>query len=172
MLSNRVSTLSLTIRRWNAPWWTPPSSRFTATGTGTKGGQKARPSVIDSRLISTGLSTGEASQGGRQAKLAVEAIASQAIAEGSLVKGGPTFSIARSSHSRRAWVPRYGAAIGENTPRYGAVLRVDWQDPAVSETGGHDQRLVIMELGEAGLVIGGRNANPAQGGEKAGSTCY
>lgn len=48
----------------------------------------------------------------------------------------------------------FGAVIGENTPRYGAVLRMDWQDPAVSETGGHDQRLVIMELGEAGLGIG------------------
>jgi hypothetical protein len=48
----------------------------------------------------------------------------------------------------------FGAAIGENTPRYGAVLRMDWQDPAVSETGGHDQRLVIMELGEAGLGVG------------------
>jgi hypothetical protein len=44
--------------------------------------------------------------------------------------------------------------IGENTKRYGAVLRMDWQDPAVSETGGDDQRLVIMELGEAGLGIG------------------
>ncbi len=109
----------------------------------------------------------------------------------------------------------FGAAIGENTPRYGAVLRMDRQDPAVSETGGHDQRLVIMELGEAGLGIGvdkglpidppnpfqrGHlegvsraakaktfgfelashhfpqelvgNANPAQGGKKAGSTCY
>ena len=59
------------------------------------------------------------------------------------------FSIARSSHSRRAWVPRYLVPR-----RYGAVLRMDWQDPAVSETGGHDQRLVILELSEAGLGIG------------------
>jgi hypothetical protein len=49
----------------------------------------------------------------------------------------------------------FGAAIGENMPRYGAVVREEGQDPAVSEIGGHDQRLAIMELGKAGLGIGG-----------------
>ncbi len=46
----------------------------------------------------------------------------------------------------------FGAAISENTPRYGAVLRVEGEDPAVSEIGGH-RRLAIMEFGEAGLGI-------------------
>jgi hypothetical protein len=41
----------------------------------------------------------------------------------------------------------FGAAIGGNTPRYGAVFRVEGQDPAVSEIGGHDRRLAIIELG-------------------------
>jgi hypothetical protein len=48
----------------------------------------------------------------------------------------------------------FGAAIGENTPRYGAALHLEGQDPAVSEIGRHDRRLAIMELGEAGLGIG------------------
>jgi hypothetical protein len=47
----------------------------------------------------------------------------------------------------------FGAAIGGNTPRYGAVFRVEGQDPAVSEIGGHDRRLAIMELGQAGPGI-------------------
>jgi hypothetical protein len=47
----------------------------------------------------------------------------------------------------------FGAAISENTPRYGAVRRVEGEDPAVSEIGGHDRRLAIMEFGEAGLGI-------------------
>lgn len=47
---------------------------------------------------------------------------------------------------------------------------MDWQDPAVSETGGHDQRLVIMELGEAGLGIGvdkGLPIDPANSFQRA-----
>jgi hypothetical protein len=58
----------------------------------------------------------------------------------------------------------FGAAIGENTPRYGAVRRVEGEDPAVSEIGGHDRRLAIMEFGEAGLGVDERlpidRANP------------
>jgi hypothetical protein len=47
-----------------------------------------------------------------------------------------------------------GAAIGEHTPRYGAVLQVEGQYPAVSEIGLDDRRIAITELGEAGLGIG------------------
>ena len=54
----------------------------------------------------------------------------------------------------------FGAAIGENTLRYGAVLRVEGQDPAVSENGGHDRRPAIIELGEAGLGIGVDESSP------------
>jgi hypothetical protein len=42
----------------------------------------------------------------------------------------------------------FGAAIGETALRSGASLRVEGQDPAVSETGGNDRRLATMELGE------------------------
>jgi len=54
----------------------------------------------------------------------------------------------------------FGAAIGENTLRYDAVLRVEGQDPAVSENGGHHRRLAIIELGEAGLGIGVDESSP------------
>jgi hypothetical protein len=64
----------------------------------------------------------------------------------------------------------FGAAFGENTPRYGAVLRVERQDPAVSEIGGHDRHLAIMELGEEGLGMGvdrGLPSDPANSFRRA-----
>ena len=74
-----------------------------------------------------------------------------------LAAGGSTFLYSERECAFVAVVGAalFGAAIGENTPRYGAVVRVEGQDPAVSEIGGRDQRLAIMELGKAGLGIGG-----------------
>jgi hypothetical protein len=98
-----------------------------------------------SELRVPGLSTGEACQWFRQAKLGGTA-------------GGRRVDVL-DSEGEFAFVvvvgaALFGAAIGENTPRYGAVLDVDGQEPAVWEIGRHDRRLVIMELGEAGIGIG------------------
>jgi hypothetical protein len=79
-----------------------------------------------------------------------------------LAAGVSTFSTARESlHWWRSWVPRYSVSRSVRTRRGGAVLRVKGQDPAVSEIGGHDRRLAIMELGEAGLGIGADEGLPS-----------
>ncbi len=98
-----------------------------------------------SELRAPGLGAGEACQRFRQAKL------------GGLA-GGRRVDVLDSegefAFGAVVGAALFGAAIGENTPRYGAVLHVEGQDPAVSEIGRYDRRLAIVELGEAGIGIG------------------
>src|ERR1700730_13673689 len=70
-----------------------------------------------------------------------------------LPAGGSMLLTARKSlHSWRAGGPRCSAPRPRRTR--GGVLRGEGQDKAVAEIGGHDRRLAIMDLGEAGLGIG------------------
>jgi hypothetical protein len=96
-------------------------------------------------LRAPGLGAHEASQRFRQAKLNGMAAGGRVDALGSEEEFAFVAAVGAAL---------FGAATGENTPRYGDVLRVDGQDKAVSEIGGHDRRLAIMDLGEAGLGIG------------------
>jgi len=98
-----------------------------------------------SDLRPPGLGAGEASQRFRQAKL------------GGMAAGGRVDVL--DGEGEIAFVAvvgaaLFGAAIGENTPRHSAILRMEGQDPAVSVFGGYDRRLAIMELCEAGLGRG------------------
>jgi hypothetical protein len=71
-----------------------------------------------------------------------------------MVEGGSMFSIARSSHSRRAWVPRYLVPRSAGTRRGTAPFSAwigktrPFRKPAAMIS------VVIMELGETGLGIG------------------